>query len=77
MEEKILKFKERMDEDEDFRKLFVDAFNLDEIVDIARENGYDLDMDEIMYDPELSDQFLEAVAGGRKMLKEDVSLRYD
>lgn len=64
MDEKILKFKEKLEDDEDFRYLFVNAFNLDEIVDIAREHGIDLDLDEIMEDPELSDQFLEAVAGG-------------
>ncbi len=66
MEEKILKFKEKLEENEEFRHLFVNAFNLDEIVDIARENDIDLDLDEIMNDPELSDQFLEAVAGGKK-----------
>lgn len=65
MDEKLLRFKEKMDGDENFRKLFTDAYNLDEIIDIARENGYDLDMDEIMDDAELSDQFLEAVAGGK------------
>ncbi len=64
MDEKILKFKEKLEEDAEFRHLFVNAFNLDEIVDIARENDIDLDLDEIMNDPELSDQFLEAVAGG-------------
>lgn len=65
MEEKILKFKEKLEEDAEFRQLFVNAFNLDEIVDIARENDIELDLEEIMNDPELSDQFLEAVAGGR------------
>lgn len=71
MDEKLLKFKEKMDEDENFKKLFASAYNLDEIVDIARENGYDLDIDAIMEDAELSDQFLEAVAGGKKDEKDD------
>ncbi len=65
MEKKIIEFKERMEDEAEFRNLFAKAYNLDEIVDIAKENGYDLDMDEIMNDPELSDQFLEAVAAGR------------
>ena len=64
MEDNILKFKEKLEEDAEFRHLFVNAFNLDEIVDIAKENDIELDLDEIMEDPELSDQFLEAVAGG-------------
>ena len=64
MEDNILKFKEKLEEDAEFRHLFVNAFNLDEIVDIAKENDIELDLDEIMNDPELSDQFLEAVAGG-------------
>ena len=71
MEEKILKFKEKLEEDAEFRQLFVNAFNLDEIVDIARENDIDLDLDEIMNDPELSDQFLEAVAGGGTKAEND------
>lgn len=74
MDEKLLKFKEKMDEDENFKKLFASAYNLDEIVDIARENGYDLDMDEIMDDAELSDQFLETVAGGKKSVEDDTYL---
>ena len=71
MEDNILKFKEKLEEDAEFRHLFVNAFNLDEIVDIARENDIELDLDEIMNDPELSDQFLEAVAGGGKKAEDD------
>ena len=37
MEKKILIFKERMDDDNEFKKLFVNAYNLDEIVDCQRK----------------------------------------
>ncbi len=64
MNDKILEFKERFEEDEKFREIFETASNLDEIVDLAKENGYDIEIDDILSSVELSDQLLEAVAGG-------------
>lgn len=64
MKDNIIEFKERLEDDENFKKMFISATNLDEIVDLARENGYDLDVEEITDDAELSDYLLEAVAGG-------------
>lgn len=64
MDENIIAFKERLEEDSEFKDMFVVADNLDEIIDIAKENGYDLELEEIENDLELSDYLLEAVAGG-------------
>ena len=64
MNDKILEFKERFEEDEKFREIFEAASNLDEIVDLAKENVYDIEIDDILSSVELSDQLLEAVAGG-------------
>ncbi len=58
------KFKDRLEEDPDFRKLFINVTNLDEAVAVARENGYNLDMDSVIEDVKLVDDMLEAVAGG-------------
>ena len=64
MKRNIIEFKERLEDDEGFRNIFVNAANLDEVVDLARENGYDLDVEEIIDEAELSDYLLEPVAGG-------------
>lgn len=64
MKDNFIEFKERLEDDEDFKNVFISATNLDEVVDLARENGYDLDVEEITDDAELSDYLLEAVAGG-------------
>lgn len=64
MRRNVIEFKERLEDDEGFRNIFVNAANLDEVVDLARENGYDLDLEEITDEAELSDYLLEAVAGG-------------
>ena len=64
MNDKILEFKEKFEEDEKFREIFESASNLDEIVDLAKENGYDIEIDDILSSVELFDQLLEAVAGG-------------
>lgn len=66
MPSNIIEFKEKLEEDEDFKNMFVGATNLDEIVDIAKEHGYDLDVEEITDDIELADYLLEEVAGGTR-----------
>lgn len=63
----IIDFKEKLEEDPGFKEIFMVASNLDEVVDLAKENGYDLDLDDITYDSELTDYLLEAVAGGSKL----------
>ncbi len=67
------KFKDRLEEDSDFRKLFINVTNLDEAVAVARENGYNLDMDCVIEDVKLVDDMLEAVAGGSDKGDEDES----
>ena len=64
MDKNIIDFKVKLEEDEDFRNKFTFASNLDELVDLAKENGYDLDIEKIEEDHELSDYLLEEVAGG-------------
>ncbi len=64
MYDNIEEFKERLDEDAEFKKLFLDVVNLDEAVALARENGYNLDMDEVVNDVKLADDILDVVAGG-------------
>ena len=64
MYDNIEEFKERLDEDAEFKKLFLDVVNLDEAVALARENGYNLDMDEVVNDVKLADDILDDVAGG-------------
>lgn len=64
MKDNVMEFKERLEEDEDFKNMFINAANLDEVIDMAKENGYDLDLEEVINDSELSDYLLEAVAGG-------------
>lgn len=64
MKDNIIDFKERLEEDETFREIFAKASNLDEVVDIARELGYNFGVDEILDNVELSDELLEAAAGG-------------
>lgn len=65
----IVAFKERLEDDSAFKELFIVAANLDEVVELARENGYDLDIDEIENDSEINDYLLEAVAGGVQQSK--------
>lgn len=61
----ILDFKEKLEDDSSFKEIFFSTSNLDELVDVAKEYGYNLDVEEIINDPELSDYLLEAVAGGK------------
>ncbi len=64
MKDNIIDFKERLEEDESFREKIAGASNLDEVVDIAKECGCEIELDEILEDVELSDELLEAAAGG-------------
>lgn len=64
MKDNIIDFKEKLEEDESFREKIAGASNLDEVVDIAKECGCKIELDEILEDVELSDELLEAAAGG-------------
>lgn len=66
MKDNIIDFKEKLEEDESFREKIAGASNLDEVVDIAKESGCEIELDEILEDIELSDELLEAAAGGAK-----------
>lgn len=60
----VIEFKERLEEDDEFKAIFSIASNLDEVLDLAKENGYDLELEDIENDINLSDYLLEEVAGG-------------
>ncbi len=64
MKDNIIDFKEKLEEDESFREKIAGASNLDEVVDIAKECGCKIELDDILEDVELSDELLEAAAGG-------------
>lgn len=64
MQDKLIEFKEKLEESNDFKNIFASASNLDEIIELAKENGYDLSLEDITNDNELSDYLLDAVAGG-------------
>ena len=64
MSKKVMEFKERLEVDEDFLSEVLSTSNLDEIIELARENGYDIDVDDILENSVLADQLLEAVVGG-------------
>ncbi len=64
VKDSIIDFKEKLEEDESFREKIAGASNLDEVVDIAKECGCKIELDEILEDVELSDELLEAAAGG-------------
>ena len=57
-------FKEQISFDEDFAEHFSEVESLDEIVEIAKEQGYDFTAEELQ-DDSISDDILEAVAGGK------------
>lgn len=57
-------FKERMSFDGDFAEFFSDVESLDEIVKVAQEKGYEFTPEELQ-DDSISDDMLEAVAGGK------------
>lgn len=58
--------KARLNEDAEFKKRFCGLKNIDEMLDVARKEGYRVTMDEVSCDQELTDDMLEAVAGGSR-----------
>lgn len=62
----IKELKARLNEDVEFKKKFCGLKDIDEMLDVARKEGYEVTMDEINCDQELTDDMLEAIAGGVK-----------
>ena len=56
--------KERLKTDIEFKKLFANKRDVNELIKVARENGYDVSEKDLEKDEELSEDVLEAVAGG-------------
>lgn len=56
-------FKERMLNDEVFAESFASIKMLEDVVEIAEKQGYEFTVEELQ-DDEMSDDILEAVAGG-------------
>ena len=62
----IKELKARLNEDVEFKKKFCGLKDIDEMLDVARKEGYEVTMDEISCDQELTDDMLEAIAGGSR-----------
>ncbi|MBR1779296.1 MAG: Nif11-like leader peptide family RiPP precursor [Clostridia bacterium] len=62
----IKELKERLKDDREFKNLFASKKDAMEIIDLAREYGYDIAADDVERDEELSEEMLAAVAGGKK-----------
>lgn len=58
-------------QDEKFREKFSNISNLEEALEIAKENGYNLNKDEVLKDNELREDMLDAVAGGAKYVQHE------
>lgn len=58
--------KERLKTDAEFKKLFANKRDVNDFIKIAHENGYDVSEDDLEKDEVLSEDMLEAVAGGKK-----------
>ena len=56
--EGITELKEKLEEDSKFRALFLEIEHLDDAVAIARENGYDISIDDLEEDVELFDNLI-------------------
>lgn len=67
----IKELKKRLKNDIEFKKLFLNKKDIKELVKVAYENGYDVSEEDLEKDEELSEDALEAVAGGKK---EDISV---
>ena len=67
----IKELKARLNEDVEFKKKFCGLKDIDEMLDVARKEGYEVTMDEISCDQELTDDMLEAVAGGKGVTRTD------
>ena len=63
----IKELKVRLNEDVEFKKKFCGLKDIDEMLDVARKEGYEVTMDEISCDQELTDDMLEAIAGGSRI----------
>ncbi|MDQ5984087.1 MAG: hypothetical protein RUMPE_01119 [Eubacteriales bacterium SKADARSKE-1] len=68
----IEKLKKKLELDEGFKNLFLNVKDLEEAVDLARQYGFDVDESQVSADDNLTDDMLEAVAGGKKQ-KEDIT----
>lgn len=64
--------KERLKKDKEFKRLFANKRDINELIKVARENGYDVSEKDLEQDEALSEDALEAVAGGSK--KEDIKV---
>ena len=68
--------KERLDKDVEFKKLFANKKSVDELINIARENGYEVSKEDLEKDESLAEDALEAVSGGSKKGEEDINEYY-
>ena len=68
--------KERLKKDKEFKRLFANKRDINELIKVARENGYDVCEKDLEEDEALSEDALEAVAGGSKkeVIKEDIEV---
>ncbi len=62
----IKELKAKLNEDVEFKKRFCGLKDIDEMLDLAIKEGYEVTMDEISCDQELTDDMLEAIAGGSR-----------
>ena len=60
----ITELKEKLKEDSNFRALFLEVEHLDDAVAIARENGYDISIDDLEEDVEMADSLIDIIIGG-------------
>ena len=58
----IKELKVRLNEDVEFKKKFCGLKDIDEMLDVARKEGYEVTMDEISCDQELTDDMRVIVA---------------
>ena len=58
-------FKERLEKDLEFKKKFENVKSQDEVIKIAKENGYDLTDCSKQEEEQLTEDLLENVAGGK------------
>ncbi len=67
----LKELKEKLNEDISFKELFLNAQNIDEFVDIAKSRGFEVNSEDVDQDDELSNDMLEAVAGGKRKSKDE------
>ena len=66
--------KERLKTDVEFKKLFENKRDVNDLIKVARENGYDVSEEDLEKDEVLSEDMLEAVAGGKGRDDEDLDI---